>query len=121
MGMFGDMVRKRRKELRLGLRDAAERAEIDPGNLSKIERGRLKPPQDQHLLNRIARALEYDLDGREAEQLRDTAFAENGLVPPDILQGEAVASRLPLLLRSINNKQLDEEQLDRLIEKIREA
>jgi transcriptional regulator with XRE-family HTH domain len=119
--MFGDMLRNRRQELRLGLRDAAERAEIDPGNLSKLERGGLKPPQDERALNRLARALEYDLDGPEAERLRDTAYGENGLVPPDILERDAMARRLPLLLRSINNKQLDEEQLERLIEKIRQA
>ena len=39
MGNFGEMLRKRRKELRLGLREFALKAEMDPGNLSKIERG----------------------------------------------------------------------------------
>ena len=41
MSTFGELLRARREELRLGLREFAIRADLDPGNLSKIERGRL--------------------------------------------------------------------------------
>lgn len=121
MSAFGQLIKTRREELRLGLREAAERAGIDPGNLSKIERGRVNPPQDEDMLNRLCRALEYDLAAEEATRLRDTAFAENGRFAPDILSDAAVARRLPLLLRTVHNKQLSEEQLDNLIERMRQA
>ncbi len=57
MSFFGELLRKRRKELRLGLREFALKAGLDPGNLSKIERGRLGAPQSDEVLGRICRAL----------------------------------------------------------------
>jgi len=124
MATFGEMLREKRKELRLGLREFAQRAELDPGNLSKIERGRLGAPQTASMLDRICLALELDLDAEEAVALRDQAAAENGQIPEEILSDEAVMARMarmPVLLRTVHNKQLGPEQLDRLIEMIRDA
>ena len=121
METFGIMLRERRKELRLGLREFALRADIDAGNLSKIERGKLNPPQTRQMLDRICLALEYDTGSQEAEALRDQAAAENGRVPEEILSNEDVMSKMPVLLRTVHNKQLSPEQLDKLIEMIKEA
>jgi len=121
METFGSMLRERRKELRLGLREFALRADIDAGNLSKIERGKLNPPQTCQMLDRICLALEYDTGSQEAEALRDQAAAENGRVPEEILSDADVMSKMPVLLRTVHNKQLSPEQLDKLIEMIKEA
>jgi transcriptional regulator with XRE-family HTH domain len=121
MSTFGEMLRSRRKELRLGLREFALRAGMDPGNLSKIERGRLGAPQGDEVLDRICLALEYDLDSEEAQALKDRAIVEAGRIPADVLDDEEVLDRLPVLLRTVRNKKLDPEQLDRLIEMIKEA
>lgn len=121
MTTFGGMLRERRKELRLGLREFALRADVDAGNLSKIERGKLNPPQMPEIIDRICLALEYDTDSQEAETLRDQAAAENGRVPEEILSDASVLSRMPVLLRTVHNKQLSPEQLDKLIEMIRES
>lgn len=121
MSKFGEMVRERRKDLRLGLRECAMRADIDPGNLSKIERGRLPPPQDEHLLDRICLALEYEVGSTEADTLRDIAATENGRIPAEILEDEEVMSKMPVLLRTVHNKQLQAEQIEELIEMIRNA
>jgi transcriptional regulator with XRE-family HTH domain len=118
---FGERVRGRREELRLGLRAFALRVGIDPGNLSKIERGRLSAPQSEDLLDRICRALEWEPDSEEASSLKDLAFAETGQIPDEVLADEVVMSKMPLLLRTVQNKQLEEEELDRLIELIRDA
>jgi transcriptional regulator with XRE-family HTH domain len=118
---FGDLLQQRRRELRLTLRDFASRAGMDPGNLSKVERGRLAPPQDRAVLDRIALALEYDRDGAEAERLRDVAALQNGRIPSDILENSEVMAQMPLLLRTVNNRQLSPEQVERLIEMIRDA
>ena len=118
---FGEQVRGRREELRLGLREFALRVGMDPGNLSKIERGRLSAPQSEELLNRICRALEWDLDSEDASALKDLALSETGQIPKDVLADEVVMSKMPLLLRTVRNKQLKEEELDRLIELIRDA
>ncbi len=121
MDTFGATVRQRRKELRLGLREFALRTELDPGNLSKIERGRLNPPQDINALDRICMALEWDLGGEMATMIHDLAAVEAGNIPPDLLTDAEVVARIPLLLRTLKNRQLDAEQMDQLIQMVREG
>ncbi|MEQ9400140.1 MAG: helix-turn-helix transcriptional regulator [Longimicrobiales bacterium] len=121
MSAFGESVRERRKELRLGLREFAQRAELDPGNLSKIERGRLNPPQDINVLDRICLALEWDLGGEPATKLHDLAAVEAGNIPPDLLDDGEVLAKIPLLLRTVKNQRLDADEMDRLIDLIRQA
>jgi transcriptional regulator with XRE-family HTH domain len=121
MSTFGEMLKARRKELRLGLREFALRADMDPGNLSKIERAKLGAPQGEDVLNRICLALEMDLGSQEAQALRDKALVEAGRIPSEVMEDEEVLERLPVLLRTVRNKKLDSEQLDRLIEMIKEA
>ena len=72
-------------------------------------------------MGRICRALEWELDSEDWSALRDLAFAENGQIPKEILADGVVMSKMPLLLRTVRNKQLTEEELDRLIELIRDA
>lgn len=121
MSVFGEALRKRRKELRFGLREFALETEMDPGNLSKIERGRLGAPQSEEILERICRALRWDPGSDEAQNLKDLAAAETGRIPTEILDDQEVMVRMPLLLRTVHNKRLSPEQLDRLIEMIKEA
>jgi transcriptional regulator with XRE-family HTH domain len=121
MSTFGEILRKRREQLRLGLRDFALKADMDPGNLSKIERGRLGAPQSEEVLERICLALEYDLDSEEAQALRDRAMMEAGRIPEGLLEDEEVLARVPALLRTVRNKRLTPEQMDRLIEMIKES
>ena len=121
MNVFGERLRKRRKELRFGLREFALEAGMDPGNLSKIERGRLGAPQSSEVLERLCRALKWEPGSNEAQALMDLAAADTGRIPTDILDDPEVMVRMPLLLRTVHNKQLSPEQLDRLIEMIKEA
>lgn len=121
MTRFGELLREHRKELRLGLREFALRAGMDPGNLSKLERGILNPPQDRGLLDRLCLALELDLAGAEVQKLRDVAAVENGRIPADIAEDEEIMAKIPLLLRTVHNRQLEPEQVERLIEMIRDG
>ena len=117
---FGDLLQRRRAELRLSLRECALRADIDPGNLSRIERGRVPPPQDPEILARLIEAVE--LAGTpEAQALMDTAAMQTGRIPRDILSNEEVMSALPVLLRTVNNKQLDGAHVEKLINLIKNA
>ena len=118
---FGPLVAARRAELRLTLRDCASRAGIDPGNLSKIERGRLAPPQDPEVLNRLCAALEYAADDPAAQHIRDVAATQNGRIPFDITGNADVMASLPILLRTVNNKKLNAEQIEKLVKTIRDA
>jgi len=121
MAMYGEMLKERRKTLRLGLREFALRAGMDAGNLSKIERGKASPPQTGEVLDRIASALELDPDEERAVAMRDRAFVDNGRIPEELLSDEEIMARLPVLLRTVKNQRLDSEQIDRLIQMLREA
>lgn len=119
-GTFGQLVARRRAELRLTLRECAVRADIDAGDLSKMERGKVSPPQSSAVVERLVAALE--LSGTtDGQAMLDTAALENGRLPVDLAGNPAVVSALPLLLRTFDNRQLDEQRMQRLLEKIREA
>ncbi len=118
---FGEAIKARRAQLRLTLREFARRSEMDPGNASKVERGRLAPPQTEETLARIATALELPGGSDERQLLLDLAAAGNGRVPTDILTDEDAMARLPVLFRMIRNKSFDGEKVDKLIRSIKEA
>lgn len=118
---FGAFIRLRRAALRLSLRRFAEKAGFDPGNASRIERGKVAPPESADVLDRIASALELAKDSSEYQQLIDLAAAAKGRIPQDLLSDEEVASRLPILFRTLRSKPLSGEQLEKLIESIRKA
>lgn len=117
---FGELLQRRRAELRLSLRECAVRADIDAGNLSRIERGRVLPPQDPDVLARLVDALEL-VGTPQAQELLDVAAMQNGRIPRDILSNEEVMSALPVLLRTVNNKQLDGARIEKLVNLIKNA
>ena len=118
---FGDLIKMRRAALRLSLRAFAEKAGMDPGNVSRLERGLMAPPEDLDVLDRIASALEFEKGTPEYERLMDVAAAAKGRVPQDLLSDEEVASKLPILFRTLRSKPLTGEQLEKLIDSIRKA
>jgi transcriptional regulator with XRE-family HTH domain len=118
---FGELIKMRRAELRLSLRAFAERAGMDPGNASRLERGRMAPPEGTDVLGRIASALELKEGTHEYERLMDVAAAAKGRVPQDLMSDEDVAARLPILFRTLRSKPLSGEQLEKLIDSIRKA
>ena len=121
MSTFGRLIRERRRELQMTLGDFADKADIDAGNLSRIENDRVAPPQNQAVLNRICSGLGYDLDAPEAKHLRDVAAIQNGRLPHDIVENEEIMAQMPLLLRSVAKHRLNSKEVDRLVELIREA
>lgn len=66
MTPFGDYVRSRREELRLtdrrfSVRQVADRIEVEPSYLSKVERGEVAPPSEA-TITRLATELGEDAD-----------------------------------------------------------
>ena len=118
---FGDLIRARRARLRLSLRAFAERAGMDPGNASRMERGRVAAPEAEDVLSRLASALELKQGSPDYVDFMDAAAAAKGRIPQDLLTDEEVASRLPVLFRTLRSKPLSGEQLDKLIDSIRKA
>ena len=121
VSVFGEFIKRRRAELRLSLRSFAEAAGIDPGNVSRIERGLVPPPESVATLDRIASALEFKPRSPAYRELMDLAAAAKGRIPQDLMTDSEVAARLPILFRALRNKRLSTDQLDQLIESIRKA
>jgi transcriptional regulator with XRE-family HTH domain len=114
--VFGEFFREMLISKEMSLREVARRSGIDASNLSKMERGVAYPPQKREILQKLARAL--FLDEEETRRLIELAALVNGMIPED-LENVKKNKAIPMLLRAIDNKQLDEKQtaeLARLIE-----
>lgn len=118
---FGELLRVRRAELRISLRVFSEAAQMDPGNVSRLERGVSPAPEAPEVLARVAAALRLAPSTPAYESLMDAAAASKGRIPSDLLTDDAVAARLPVLFRTLRSKPLNADQLDRLIDSIRKA
>ena len=124
MSEFGRFVKARRAELGLSLRAFCHKWGIDPSNWSKLERGRLPPPQEA----RLAEYAEFLGLGRGTDawyEFFDLAAAEAGRIPEDLQEADLV-SKLPVLFRTLRESKNDagddsEELLEELKRKVREA
>lgn len=113
------------KELRIGqkvtLRQFCQAHGYDPGNISKLERGLLLPPDSEAKLAEFAKALKIRRGSDTWYQFFDLARAARGKLPPDVLRKRDVVARLPLLFRTLRGQKVSEQKLNELIEMIRRA
>ena len=120
MSEFGTYFRSLREARELTLRRFCVENGLDPGNISKMERGRLLPP-DKERLSSLADCLGLEEASDERVRLYDLAYACRGEIPPDILNDEELVGRLPLLFRTLRGENLGEEELRALAERVRGA
>ena len=114
---FGKFLRQKRLTAGYGLRRFAQEIGWQPSNLSAVERGRKKPPRDESILANIASALGLDKDSEDWRTLFDLA-ARPGEPPADVSRYAAGQPVIPVLLRTLENRQLSEQELRELIEHI---
>lgn len=121
-GRFGSYFAElRRKHTGLSLRRFCERHGFDPGNLSKLERGKLAPPRSREKLQEYATALGLEEGSSEWMEFFDRAAATRGELPADILEREEVVEKLPLLFRTLRGDRVADDDLEKLIEILRRA
>ena len=118
---FGAYLKSLRLERRVTLREFCRRARADPGNISRIERGVWPPPQDRNILVRYATALELKEASDEWYKFFDCAAADCGIIPKDIMEDDEVVKVLPVLFRTLRREKPSEEDLDRLVDKLRRS
>lgn len=118
---FGTYFKEQRIRSRQTLRAFCSKHGFDPGNLSRLERGLLPPPESEAKLTEYARALGIQRGSDEWLEFFDRAAAERGRVPADILSDDALVAKLPVLFRTLRGDKIDESDLDALAEKIRRA
>jgi transcriptional regulator with XRE-family HTH domain len=114
-GGFGEYIRQRREALResdrqFSVRQVAQRVEIEPSYLSKIERGQQPPPSEQTI-----RAL-----ARELDEDPDVLLALAGKVSKDLL---AIIRRRPKVFAQVIRelKKMPDHAVLRLVRDVRDG
>ena len=115
---FALLMHNKMKERKLTLREVSRRSGIDAGNLSRIERGNTYPPKKKEVLLKLAEALQ--MDSTETESLIEQSKFINGQLVNE-LQNVREMNVIPMLLRAIDNEKLREEDVEKLIEMIKDA
>jgi len=118
--MFGELIKSLRIERDIGLRKFCRRLSIDASNWSKIKRGVSAPPLDNEKLNQIAEVLSIKKDSELYIELMDKASVDAGIIPKDLLSDQQTLNSLPMFFRTVRNEKPTPEELEKLIERIRE-
>ncbi|MFO7889265.1 MAG: helix-turn-helix transcriptional regulator [bacterium] len=117
--IFGRLHRALREKNNLSLRKYCERAEQDPGNISRIERGLMAPPQTEKTLKKMAKTLGLKEAQKEWKEFFDTAAISAGRLPKEVIEDEELLKNLPVLLRTVTRQKLSDKKLNELIEILR--
>jgi len=99
--MFGTYFRERRNSLGLSLRRFCRQHKFDAGNISKLERGILRPPQGQQTLKGYARALELIPESDEWHKLFELAAAGNERISPKLKESQFAKGNLTKVFRTL--------------------
>ena len=116
---FGELFKNRRQSLGYTLRQFCLEKGLDPGNISRMERGLMPPPQKTEKLEEYASYLEIPRGSDEWYEFFDLAHIASSKIPSDLMGDEELVRKLPVLFRTVRD--LDDEKLDALIELIRRA
>jgi len=120
LGRFGNLFKDLRMAQGLTLRAFCLKYKQDAGNISRLERGRVTPPDSEDILRNYAVWLGLKEGTEQWTDFFDLARAEQGQIPQDMLDDELI-EKLPVVFRLMRGAKLDGESLDDLIEKIRKA
>lgn len=119
--MFGEMVKQLRLQANLGLREFCREIYEDPSNWSKVEREKIKPPQEEEKLRKIAKALKLSSNSEQFKNLIDVARIDAGRLPDYIAEDDKILSVLPAFLRTLKNKKPSEEEIRNIMEFLRKG
>lgn len=117
---FGALLKKLRiEEADIGLRAFADLINMKPSNLSNMERDRIPPPANREAIDRIGDALGLPIGDPRRNELFDLAAKAKNRIPADVAEAVKEQPGIPVLVRTVANKQLSEEKLKELAEYIK--
>lgn len=116
---FGEFFLTKRKELGKTLREFCRENGFDAGNISKIERGLLTPPQGKDKRQQYAGALGIKKGSDEWLEFCDLATISAGKIPDDILSDDRLFKSVPVFFRSIRKEGIDRETIADLVETLK--
>jgi transcriptional regulator with XRE-family HTH domain len=118
---FGEFFKEMRIKAGLSLRQFCMKHGLDPGNMSRIERGVAVPPQSRDKLEEYAVYLGIQRESDDWYNFFDYAAAAAGRIPEDVMSDEQLVSKLPLVFRTLRGEKLSAENLEKLAEVIRKT
>jgi len=116
---FGELFAAKRKDLRKTLREFSRENGFDAGNISKLERGILPPPQSKEKRLQYASALGIKEGSDDWLEFCDLATISAGKIPADIISDKELLASVPVFFRSIRKDGLDKEKIQELLETIK--
>ena len=117
---FHELFKKKRMEIGT-VRQFAKEAGLDLAYVSRLENGVTLPPRDGAKLERLAVALGLEDGTEEWQEFMDLAAVAKNELPEDLRDNERVASVLPAFYRALRDKEMDEEELQKLLKLIKES
>lgn len=116
---FGETLKELRIKSNLSLREVCKKVGYDASNWSKIERGKISPPSDETILQKWAENLGLKKNTSAYIEFIDQAVIAQGIIPGDILEKQSATDCLPAFFRTLRNKKPTKEEIDHLIELLR--
>lgn len=111
---FGEIVRAKRLEKQIGLRQFCLETGVDPSNWSRIERG-LQPPPNTFDFEKVATLLDINSDA-----LKDLAKLAANQIPPSIAQNESIMSMLPAFFCTHSGQRPTKAEIEEFIDGLKE-
>ena len=118
---FRQFFKKMREKKNLSLRRFCTENNIDPGNISKLERGLISPPQSKEKLEQYAYYLGIEKGSADWYEYFDLAAVQRGKIPDDLMGDVELVKKLPLVFRTIRGQKLSKASLDKLAEILRSS
>jgi transcriptional regulator with XRE-family HTH domain len=112
---FGDFIRKTRLALGLTAREVAAAVGMQPSNFSNMEHGALNPPKEGAKLAKLAEVLQLKA-ATQRKKLFDLAARATKSIPLDIAEIISSQEAIPLLLRTIGNRKLTKDELQKIVD-----
>lgn len=116
---FGKILKELRLKYQFSLRDVCKHLNYDPSNWSKIERGIISPPSDEETLYKWAKFLAL-IKKEDIHNFIDSAMLAQGIIPKDILNSNSI-KLLPAFLRTLRNKKPTKQEIDKMLELIKNS
>ncbi len=116
---FGQFLKALRIRRGITLRQFCLKHKLDAGNMSKIERGLFPPPQSRDKLLMLAKAVRIKQGSEDWCKFFDLAARGMGNIPRDISSDRELASKLPILFRTVRSEKISKKKLNELIQKIK--
>ncbi len=119
--LFGEYFKQKRIEKGFTLREFCRKFDLDPGNISKLERGMLPPPESKAKLEEYASALGLRNGTDEWYQFFDLAAACKGVIPRELMEDKELIKSLPIIFRTFRSKKVSKKAVADLIERLKKT